>query len=163
MALSMGINWDRKRYCWLWWTYAMETLFYFPNYCWQPEIKPVFVSIGTPSFLIWCSNWNKKGGCSNWNEHFGFISGQQYLTFTANNTFFYLNLSPLKGLYKKEFQRGIKKLNISIAGNPVLSAESKITIPDIKYLKDKEWIINNVTHEISDQGYISQITALIKS
>ena len=62
-----------------------------------------------------------------------------------------------------EFQRGVKKLNISIAGNPVLSAESKITIPDIKYLKDKEWIINNVTHEISDQGYISQITALIKS
>ncbi|MDA7705717.1 contractile injection system protein, VgrG/Pvc8 family, partial [Rickettsiales bacterium] len=61
-----------------------------------------------------------------------------------------------------EFQRGIKKLSISAAGNPTLSAESKITIPDVKYLQDQTWIINNATHNISDSGYTTQITALLK-
>jgi len=61
-----------------------------------------------------------------------------------------------------EFQRGIKKLSISAAGNPTLSAESKITIPDVKYLQGQAWIIDNVTHNISDSGYTTQITALLK-
>ena len=61
-----------------------------------------------------------------------------------------------------EFERGIAKLEISLPGNPILSAESKIIIPDIKYLKDKEWIIAAIAHDISDQGYQSTITAVEK-
>ena len=61
-----------------------------------------------------------------------------------------------------EFERGISKLEISLPGNPVLSAESKIIIPDLKYLKDKEWIIEAITHDISEQGYQSTINAVEK-
>ena len=61
-----------------------------------------------------------------------------------------------------EFERGITKLEISLPGNPILSTESKITIPDIKYLKNKEWIIESITHDISDQGYQSTINAVEK-
>ena len=61
-----------------------------------------------------------------------------------------------------EFERGITKLELSISGNPNLSAEKPITIPDIRYLKDKNWIINSVNHELSDQGYKSTINAIEK-
>ena len=61
-----------------------------------------------------------------------------------------------------EFERGATKLEISLPGNPILSAESKIIIPDIKYLKDKEWSIEAITHDISDQGYQSTINAVEK-
>ena len=61
-----------------------------------------------------------------------------------------------------EFERGISKLELSLAGNPNLSAEKPITIPDIRYLKDKNWIINSVNHELSDQGYKSTINAIEK-
>ena len=61
-----------------------------------------------------------------------------------------------------EFERGITKLELSIAGNPNLSAEKPINIPDIRYLKDKNWIINSVNHELSDQGYKSTINAIEK-
>ena len=61
-----------------------------------------------------------------------------------------------------EFERGITKLEISLPGNPILSAQSKIIIPDIKYLKDKEWIIEAITHDINDQGYQSTVVAVEK-
>ncbi len=62
-----------------------------------------------------------------------------------------------------EFKRGAENLNFSIAGNPILSAENKIIIPDIKYLKNKNWIISSVNHSLSsDQGFITQVTAIIK-
>jgi phage protein D len=61
-----------------------------------------------------------------------------------------------------EFERGITKLEISLPGNPILSAESKIIIPDIKYLKDRTWIVEAITHDISDQGYQSTINAVEK-
>lgn len=61
-----------------------------------------------------------------------------------------------------EFKRGISKLEISLAGNPILNAESKVIIPDIKYLKNRIWIIDNLDHELSDQGYTSRIVALEK-
>ncbi|MDA9231174.1 contractile injection system protein, VgrG/Pvc8 family [Rickettsiales bacterium] len=61
-----------------------------------------------------------------------------------------------------EFERGISKLEISLPGNPILSAESKIIIPDIKYLKDRTWIVEAITHDISDQGYQSTINAVEK-
>jgi uncharacterized protein len=57
-----------------------------------------------------------------------------------------------------EFERG----KLSLAGNPNLSAEKPIIIPDIRYLKDKNWIINSVNHELSDQGYKSTINAIEK-
>ena len=62
-----------------------------------------------------------------------------------------------------EFQRGIKKLNILVSGNPNLTAESNIIISGVKYLKDQIWIITNVTHDISDQGYITSLSAILKS
>ena len=62
-----------------------------------------------------------------------------------------------------EFERGITKLELSLAGNPNLSAEKPITILDIRYLKDKNWIINSVNHELSDQGYKSTINAIEKN
>ena len=61
-----------------------------------------------------------------------------------------------------EFERGITKLEISLPGNPILSADSKIIIPDIKYLKDRTWIVEAITHDISDQGYQSTINAVEK-
>ncbi len=61
-----------------------------------------------------------------------------------------------------EFERGITKLEISLPGNPILSAESKIIIPDIKYLKDRTWIVEGIAHDISDQGYQSTINAVEK-
>jgi len=62
-----------------------------------------------------------------------------------------------------EFQRGIKKLSISIAGNPILTAESKLIISNIKYLRNLIWVVTNVTHSISDQGYITQVNAILKN
>ncbi len=61
-----------------------------------------------------------------------------------------------------EFQKDKEKLNITLAGNPALSAENKIQIEGIKYLQDKKFIIESVTHSISDQGFISQLTATPK-
>ncbi len=61
-----------------------------------------------------------------------------------------------------EFKRGAENLNFSTEGNPKLSAENKITFTDIKYLKNKNWIITSVTHSLSDQGFVTQVTAIIK-
>lgn len=61
-----------------------------------------------------------------------------------------------------EFKRGAENLNFSAQGNASLSAENKIIITDIKYLKDKNWIISSVNHSLSDQGFITQVTAIIK-
>jgi phage protein D len=61
-----------------------------------------------------------------------------------------------------EFQRGAERLSFSTIGNPNLSAENKISVTDIKYLKNKNWIITNVNHSLSDQGYITQVSAIIK-
>lgn len=61
-----------------------------------------------------------------------------------------------------EFKRGAENLTFSIAGNPSLSAENKITFTDIKYLKSKNWIITSVNHSLSDQGFTTQVTAIIK-
>jgi phage protein D len=62
-----------------------------------------------------------------------------------------------------EFSRGISKLEISLAGDPKLFAEGKISIPDIRYLKGKIWIISSVNHQLNDQGYKSTISAAIKT
>lgn len=61
-----------------------------------------------------------------------------------------------------EFKRGAENLNFSTSGNPKLSAENKIIITDIKYLKNKNWIITSVNHSVSDQGFVTQVTAIIK-
>ena len=61
-----------------------------------------------------------------------------------------------------EFKRGAENLNFSTTGNPKLSAENKITFTDIKYLKNKNWIITSVNHSLSDQGFTTQVTAIIK-
>jgi len=61
-----------------------------------------------------------------------------------------------------EFKRGAENLNFSTSGNPKLSAENKIIITDIKYLKNKNWIITSVNHSLSDQGFVTQVTAIIK-
>ena len=62
-----------------------------------------------------------------------------------------------------EFQRGITRLRIAVVGNSNFSAESKISIPNIRYLKNKNWIINSVNHELNDQGYKSTINAAEKT
>ncbi len=61
-----------------------------------------------------------------------------------------------------EFKRGAENLNFSVQGNTKLSAENKIIITDIKYLKNKNWIITSVNHSLSDQGFVTQVTAIIK-
>lgn len=61
-----------------------------------------------------------------------------------------------------EFKRGAENLNFSTSGNPKLSAENKIIITDIKYLKNKNWIITSVNHSVSDQGFVTSVTAIIK-
>ncbi len=61
-----------------------------------------------------------------------------------------------------EFKRGAENLNFSVQGNTSLSAENKIIITDIKYLKNKNWIITSVNHYLSDQGFVTQVTAIIK-
>ena len=61
-----------------------------------------------------------------------------------------------------EFKRGAENLNFSTTGNPKLSAENKITFTDIKYLKNKNWIITSVNHSLNDQGFTTQVTAIIK-
>jgi uncharacterized protein len=61
-----------------------------------------------------------------------------------------------------EFKRGAENLTFSIAGNPSLSAENKVTFTDIKYLKGKNWIISSVTHSLTDQGFTTNVTAIIK-
>jgi phage protein D len=61
-----------------------------------------------------------------------------------------------------EFQRGAERLSFSIIGNPHLSAENKISVTDIKYLKNKNWVITSANHSLSDQGYTTQVTAIIK-
>lgn len=61
-----------------------------------------------------------------------------------------------------EFKRGAENLNFSTSGNPKLSAENKIIITDVKYLKNKNWIITSVNHSVSDQGFVTSVTAIIK-
>jgi uncharacterized protein len=61
-----------------------------------------------------------------------------------------------------EFKRGTENLNFSTSGNPNLSAENKVIFTDIKYLKNKNWIIASVNHSLSDQGFTTQVTAIIK-
>lgn len=61
-----------------------------------------------------------------------------------------------------EFERGINKLEIILTGNPNLSTESLIDIPNIKYLSNKDWIISTINHELNDQGYKSTINAIAK-
>jgi len=61
-----------------------------------------------------------------------------------------------------EFKRGAENLNFSTSGNPNLSAENKVIFTDIKYLKNKNWIITSVNHSLSDQGFTTQVTAIIK-
>lgn len=61
-----------------------------------------------------------------------------------------------------EFKRGAENLSFSISGNPHLNAENKITFTDIKYLKGKNWIISSVTHSLTDQGFTTNVTAIIK-
>ena len=61
-----------------------------------------------------------------------------------------------------EFKRGAENLNFSVQGNTSLSAENKIIITGIKYLKNKNWIITSVNHSLSDQGFVTQVTAIIK-
>jgi phage protein D len=58
-----------------------------------------------------------------------------------------------------EFLMGSEKLSLSLVGNPSLSAENKLIISDIKYLKDKRWVIESVNHQLSDQGFTSQVNA----
>ena len=61
-----------------------------------------------------------------------------------------------------EFKMGAENLTFSTIGNPSLSAENKISFTDIKYLKNKNWIISSVHHSLSDQGFTTAITAIIK-
>ena len=61
-----------------------------------------------------------------------------------------------------EFKMGAENLTFSTIGNPTLSAENKISFTDIKYLKNKNWIITSVNHSLSDQGFTTAITAIIK-
>lgn len=61
-----------------------------------------------------------------------------------------------------EFKRGAENLNFSTLGNPSLSAENKLTFSDIKYLKNKNWIITSVNHSLSDQGFTTGVSAIIK-
>jgi len=61
-----------------------------------------------------------------------------------------------------EFKRGAENLAFSVAGNPSLSAENKVTFTDIKYLKNKNWIITSVNHLLDDQGYKTEVTAIIR-
>lgn len=61
-----------------------------------------------------------------------------------------------------EFKQGAENLTFSTIGNPSLSAENKIIFTDIKYLKNKNWIITSVNHFLSDQGFVSSVTAIIK-
>jgi phage protein D len=61
-----------------------------------------------------------------------------------------------------EFKRGAENLTFSTQGNPNLSAENKITFTDLKYLKGKNWIITSVNHSLNDQGFVTNVTAIIK-
>jgi phage protein D len=58
--------------------------------------------------------------------------------------------------------RGVSQIELTIVGNPKLSTEGKISIPDIRYLKDSQWIITSITHDLSSQGYKSTIRATDK-
>ena len=61
-----------------------------------------------------------------------------------------------------EFKRGAENLSFSTIGNPNLCAENKITFTDIKYLKNKNWIISSVNHYLSDQGFTTGVSAITK-
>lgn len=61
-----------------------------------------------------------------------------------------------------EFKQGAENLTFSTKGNPALSAENKLLISDVKYLKNKNWIITSVNHSLSDQGFETSVTAIIK-
>jgi hypothetical protein len=47
-----------------------------------------------------------------------------------------------------EFQRGAERLSFSTIGNPHLSAENKISVTDIKYLKDKNWVLSTIKNHL---------------
>lgn len=61
-----------------------------------------------------------------------------------------------------EFKRGAENLTLSTKGDPSLRAENKLIITDVKYLKNKNWIITSVNHSLSDQGFVTSVTAIIK-
>ena len=58
--------------------------------------------------------------------------------------------------------RGIYELELTVAGNTAICAESIIKISNLTQAANREWIIKSATHELSGSGYVTQINAIIK-
>ena len=58
--------------------------------------------------------------------------------------------------------RGIYELELTVAGNTAICAESIIKISNLTQAANGEWIIKSATHELSNSGYVTQINAIIK-
>jgi phage protein D len=84
--------------------------------------------------------------------------GNKTPTFTLRETFNSESVARARATAKlREIESGTKNLTLEIIGNPTLSAESRIliTIPDIA----GEWIIKSVRHNLSANGYKTNIEA----
>jgi phage protein D len=56
-------------------------------------------------------------------------------------------------------QRGAAQLSLTVLGNPVLRAESKIALSDIRSPIDGEWLIQRIEHTFDQNGFISRLEA----
>ncbi len=62
----------------------------------------------------------------------------------------------------KQFQRGTRKLSLTLPYKSGLMAEVPIVLNDIRDGVDGEWVIDEARHELSGQGIITKITATPK-
>jgi len=58
----------------------------------------------------------------------------------------------------EEVMNGEKKLDLTVVGNPIISAESRISISNLSRKINGEWIAVSVSHQFASEGYTCQLT-----
>ncbi len=61
-----------------------------------------------------------------------------------------------------EFKNAQENLSFTTLGNPSLAAENSLIFTDLKYLTNKNWIITRVNHVFNNQGFSSEVNAILK-
>ena len=70
-------------------------------------------------------------------------------------------LAAAKAKYQ-EFMRGTRKLSLSLPYQSGLMAETPISLTHIREGINGDWIIEEATHELSNQGLFTHINAILK-
>lgn len=80
--------------------------------------------------------------------------------FTLRDTFTNASQAKLRAAAKmKEIEAGTKTLSLDLIGNPLLSAESVIEMPNLRSEIAGRWIVKSVRHTLTASGYKTNLEA----